>query len=179
MKIGLIGENPNDTDAIAALLKKQHKHDYIAVLKRRTGDQLENDKFSKLLQTELKTTKYDALIFVRDLDGFESDEAKLRARGDWFNRNKALFGGESVFFLNIHELESIFFSDVDSLNKIFKIKLKFRNPLFISKPKEELKKLTSAKYHENRAAEYMVQLDYATVLSKYKPLKEIDDFLNQ
>ncbi|MFY7728121.1 MAG: hypothetical protein ACOVRN_01245, partial [Flavobacterium sp.] len=113
------------------------------------------------------------------LDGFETDEAKVKNRYDWFTKNKALFEGESVLFLNVHELEAIFFSDVESLNKVFKLKLKYKNPLSISKPKEELKRITMNKYHENRASEFMIHLDYDVVLAKYKPLKEIDNFLNQ
>lgn len=179
MKVGLIGENPNDTDAIAILLRKQHKHDYISVLKRRTGGQLDNDKFTKLLKSELSRSNFDVLIFVRDLDGFASEEDKVRDRQNWFDKNSICFSGTSLLLLNIHELEAIFFADVDSLNKMFGLKLKFKNPLFMSKPKEELKKVTGAKYHENRAAEYIAKLDYTIVLDNYKPLQEIHNFFNQ
>jgi hypothetical protein len=179
MKVGLIGENPNDTDAIAVLLRKRHNHNYVSVLKRRKGGQLDNDKFTKLLKTELNADTYDVLIFVRDLDGFETEEDKVKKRQDWFDINSTSFGGKSLFLLNVHELEAIFFADVDSLNKLFGLKLKFKNPMFISNPKEELKKISSAKYNENRAAEYMVSLDYNAVLSNYKPLKEIHNYFKE
>jgi hypothetical protein len=179
MRIGLIGEAPNDTTAIANLLKKRFDHQYIPILNRIKGDQIENKGYSKLLKSELQTKTLDVLIFIRDLDGFESEDDKIQNRMRWFNENKVYFDGPSLFLLNIHELEAIFFADVDSLNKLFKLKLKFKNPVFVVNPKEELKRVTTNKYHENRASEYITHLDYDVVLAKYKPLKEIDNFLNQ
>ncbi|MGQ2982251.1 hypothetical protein [Flavobacterium sp.] len=179
MKVGLIGENPNDTIGVAQLLLQCHPHYYVPVLKRRTGGQLDNVKFTKLFEIELKTGQFDLLIFVRDLDGFENDAPKMQARQKWFNNHKVLFNGESLYLLNIQTLEAIFFSDIESLNKIFKLKLKFKNPLQIDNPKKELIRLTSEKYKESRSADYMARLDYATVLKNYPPWKVLDDYFKK
>jgi hypothetical protein len=140
---------------------------------------LETEKFTKLLKAELRTRKFDILIFIRDLDGFENEEEKMSRRINWFDRNKKYFDGNSLFLLNIQSLESIFFADIESLNKAYRINTNFRNPIFINKPKSELRRLTSDKYHENKASELISKLNYETVLKNYKPLKEIDDYLTQ
>jgi len=178
MKIGLIGEDPNDTAAIANLLKLKFDHQFVPVIKKRAkGDQLENSKFTKLLKAQLIADNYDLLIFIRDLDGFDNEDLKVKARMDWFSRNSKHFEGHSLFLINIQELEAIFFADVENLNKIFNLGVKFKNPLSVSKPKETLKRLTNEKYHENKAADYISKLTYDTVLKNYKPLKEIDGYL--
>jgi len=176
MKIGLIGENPNDTTTVANLLKMKFNHQYVSVLKRRTGDQLENEKFTRLLKSELKTNKYDVLIFIRDLDGFEGAVEKVKARVGWFDKNSKLFNGDSFYLLNIHSLEAIFFADVEGLNNFYNLDVRFRNPLLIDNPKDTLKRLTADKYHENKAAELMSKLNYDTVLKNYKPLEEIHNY---
>jgi hypothetical protein len=179
MRVGLIGENPNDTDTIANLLKMQFNHQYISVLKRRKGNQLDNIKFSKLLEVELKLNRFDVLIFIRDLDGFEHEVDKVKVREDWFEKNKAYFKGDSLFLLNVHALEAIFFADVESMNTFYNLSLKFKNPLFINKPKDELKRLTAEKYHENKAADLISKLNYGAVLKNYKPLEEIHNYFTQ
>jgi len=177
MRVGLIGENPNDTESIANLLSLKYNHQYISVLKRRKGGQLDNAKFTALLEIELKNNNFDLLIFIRDLDGFENEADKVKVREKWFATNKLHFKKDSLFLLNIHALESIFFSDVISLNKIFNLKLSFSNPLSINNPKKELIRVTAERYKENRAADYISKLDYNAVLKNYKPLKDIDNYL--
>jgi len=179
MRIGLIGENPNDTESIANLLRLKYNHQYISVLKRRKGGQLDNNKFTSLLEIELRNNNFDLLIFVRDLDGFENEPDKVAVREKWFTINKAHFQKDSLFLLNIQTLEAIFFSDIVSLNKVFNLKVSFKNPITISNPKKELMKITSDRYKENRAADYISKLNYDSVLKNYKPLKEIDDYLTQ
>jgi hypothetical protein len=178
MRVGLIGENPNDTATIANLLRMKFDYHYIPVVKNRSeGDQLETEKFTKLLKAELRTKKFDVLIFIRDLDGFGNEEEKMSRRINWFDRNKKHFEGDTLFLLNIQSLEAIFFADVESLNKVYRINTKFKNPVFINKPKSELKRITLDKYHENRASELISKLNYETVLKNYKPLIHIDNYL--
>jgi hypothetical protein len=179
MKVGLIGEDPNDSAAIANLLKMKFNHQYIPVLKRKKGDQIESDRFTELLKMELKGQKLDVLIFIRDLDGFNHEEDKMSKRMAWFEKNSQYFNGDSLFFLNIQSLEAIFFADVKSLNAHYKIDIKHKNPIFINKPKSELKRLTAQKYHENKAAELISKLNYDAVLQNYEPLKEIHNYFTE
>ena len=51
IKIGLVGEDPNDTDSIKNLLEKKYKKrvQFITLLKRINGYQLDNNKVKNSL----------------------------------------------------------------------------------------------------------------------------------
>ncbi|HLP48575.1 MAG TPA: hypothetical protein VK469_21725, partial [Candidatus Kapabacteria bacterium] len=76
MKIGIIGEDPYDTDAIRNLLAQKYAYQFQPILKNIRGDQLNSPKTAKLLKIELKTIHYPIIIYTRDLDGLETEIPK-------------------------------------------------------------------------------------------------------
>ena len=52
MRIGLVGEAPNDTQAIQNLLEKQFSHDFFFMLQRMNGAKLDCQKTKHLLRLE-------------------------------------------------------------------------------------------------------------------------------
>lgn len=72
MTIGLVGEAPNDTNAIKNLLSKQYSipnYYFYPILDHIHGTQLDNPKTKRLLRIEYEFKKPDIVIFIRDLDG--------------------------------------------------------------------------------------------------------------
>lgn len=83
MKIGLVGEAPNDTRAIQNLLGRRYRHlSFVTLLNRINGSMLDNKKaINQLLSVEFEEQKPDIVIFIRDLDSHEKDKKKLQERG--------------------------------------------------------------------------------------------------
>jgi hypothetical protein len=87
MKIGLLGEAPNDTTAIQNLLSKKYPElDFVALLDRIHGSMLDNKKaINRLLRIEYEEQSPDIIIFIRDLDSLENDRSARRKRQEIFS----------------------------------------------------------------------------------------------
>ncbi len=146
MLIGLIGESPNDTQALQYLLtQKYNKFKFRELIRNITGDNLnyiyENEKLKKLLDAELKGKKYEIIIYTRDLDDLETDKASIRHKKKIFNELNKLIKNTGIFLLNIYEIEALIWSDIESINKHYGVNINFSgDSMAIKEPKEELQK---------------------------------------
>ena len=139
MKIGIIGEDPYDTNAIKNLLSQKYSFQFIPLLKQVRGDQLSSAKTRRLFKIELKHQNYPIIIFTKDLDGLETESRKKKRVQDWFNQLDSLTGSSGILLLNIYELEALILADIEAFNKLFRTKIKFKgNPMFKEEPKEFL-----------------------------------------
>lgn len=146
IKIGLVGEDPNDTSSIKNLLSQKFgkKVKFLTLAKRVKGHHLDTPKIQKVIQLEYAGQKCNFIIFIRDLDGYSTDIEKVAHKTNWFKKLNLAFGGNNLFLLNIWELESLILSDIDTFNKIYSIKYKFNGDATkIKDPKEKLASLTS------------------------------------
>src|SRR5688500_11698036 len=108
MKIGLVGEDPNDTTSIANILRKKYKGiTYVPLAKRIVGSQLDNPKVKRALAQEVEAENYKFIIYVRDLDGFHSENDKVNSRLEWFEELNHLTGNTNILLLNVWELEAL------------------------------------------------------------------------
>lgn len=79
IKVGLVGEDPNDTSAIKNLLDQKYKNrvKFIPLLKRINGYQLDNNKIKNSLSVEFEDRKCKFVLYVRDLDAYKSQTDKI------------------------------------------------------------------------------------------------------
>lgn len=164
MKIGLIGEDPNDTQAIKNLLQQKLDVKFKPLLKNITGSNLDSKKFLRMFRGELKKEEFSAIFFVRDLDGLPSENQKIEKKKYWFNKLKKENPSYSFFLLNIYEIEALVLSDINTFNKLFGCDLKeSKNPMYVKNPKELLKSETKQKFKENLNPKVFYNLNFDVV----------------
>lgn len=188
-RIGLVGEDPNDTRSIKNLLLKKYKSKvhFFQLAKNIRGHQLDNPKIKRSLPIEFKNNKCHFIIYIRDLDGFKSETSKVEQKYNWFKGLDAEINNEGVFLLNIWELEALILADIKTFNDLYKVSFAFKaNPMFQKDPKEKLMEVTSngkREYKESHCPEIFEKLDFDTVKDNCKYfedfLEEVDEKLSQ
>lgn len=179
--IGIIGEDPYDTAAIKNLLSQKYSHRFKPILKQIKGDQLYSRKTLKLLKIELKHTHYPIIIYIKDLDGLESEKGKRERIFNWFNTLNSVNNNSGMLLLNIYELEALILSDIETFNKTFGTRLTFTgNPMLIEEPKEYLKRQTrkcKRQYDVSDNPALFKKLSIEKLIEKCRYFKEfISDF---
>lgn len=171
IRVGLIGEDPNDTQSIKNLLSRKYGDlHFHPMLKGVKGHQLDHVKTARAIAQEMKTAKCKLIIFIRDLDGAESQSHLVKIKKDWFKKNAK---NTDVLLLNIWELEALMFADIDTFNKEYGCNINFKgDPMRVDKPKEKLKEKTSKgkkKYHESHAPDVfnLLQINQLSKNCKY------------
>jgi len=177
VRVGLVGEDPNDTTSIKNLLEKRYKGKvhFHSLVKGIKGCQLDSPKIKKSLPIEFEDRDCKFIVYVRDLDAFKSQTDKLEAKKKWFKELDAEVNNKGLLLLNIWELEALIFGDIDTFNKVYNIKHKFPgDPTLIKDPKEELKRLTSKskKYKESHCPDLFKQLNIDEVEKNCSCFKE-------
>lgn len=141
MKIGLVGEAPNDTRAIENLLSKKYKRiNFITLLNNMKGSMLDSTKTLEFLKNEYLSNKPDLIIFIRDLDSVEKGgKLKIAERGKKFNTSNRAVEGIGILLLNIYELEALILADIDTFNNHYGCSIpKVEDPMKVPEPKELL-----------------------------------------
>jgi hypothetical protein len=145
IKVGLVGEDPNDTSAIKNLLEQRYKDrvQFKLLFKGIKATHLDTEKIKNALRAEFQNPDCKFVVYIRDLDALKSQEDKLKARVRWFKELDAVANNQGILLLNIWELEALIFGDINTFNKLYSTKQKAnKNPTFIKEPKEELKRIT-------------------------------------
>jgi hypothetical protein len=167
MKIGLVGEAPNDTQSIKNLLQKRYsvdKFEFVFMLQRINGSNLDSQKTKRFLRIEFEFQKPDIVIFIRDLDSVLPNKPKLYERKNYFTESNRVVDKRGLPLLHIFEIEALILADVETFNRIFNTQLpSFPNVMEIAEPKELLKS-ASNKYSESLNARIFEELDFAKVL---------------
>lgn len=147
--IALVGESPNDTEPLCALLKKafpQEDLHFEPLLRRVHQDQLRGSlldrdfqkkkrtqsgefdgrrqppRFQTILRVEYESKHPEIVVFVRDLDALEGDKKALRDKKSWFSKAKAIVDKKALFLLNIYEIEALIWADIDVFKLIKRYK---------------------------------------------------------
>jgi hypothetical protein len=180
-KIGLVGEDPNDTLAIKNLLNQKFSTNFIfsPILKNKRGYQLDNISTVRSLEVELENTSYDHIIFIRDLDGLPSDKIRYRKIESWYNNLNKVCNNKGLLLINIFELEALIFADIQTFNSLYKTVIKSdRNVMFIRNPKQELIRATvrmKKKFRENNCPELFCKLKYDAIIKNCSFFAEFTD----
>lgn len=137
--IGILAEDPYDTNAIINLLSRSYNKKYKVLLRNLRGSQLDYNKSERLLIKEISANKISLVIYVRDLDGPKSDMKKLNKVNSWFNNLNKKVQPDGISLICIQELEGFILADIECFNKIYSSKIKFNgDPESITNPKEFL-----------------------------------------
>ncbi len=179
MKIGLIGEAPNDTQSIKNLLEKKYsseKYIFVFMLNNINGDKLGWQKVKGLLRKEYQSQKPDFLIFIRDLDSILPNKIKRKEKKEYFTEFNSVVNKKGIFLLHIYEIEALILTDVALFNKEYGADLQeFEYVMKVSEPKEYLKK-ASKKYNESHNPEIFKLIDFEKTLNCGYFKKFIKDF---
>lgn len=168
MKIGLVGEAPNDTQSIKNLLSKKYsieKHEFLFMLQRINGSTLDSQKTKRFLRIEYELQKPDIVIFIRDLDCVLPNMKKLYERKNYFTSSNNVVDKKGIPLLHIYEIEALILTDVVTFNSIYNSNLEeIENVMSIPEPKEHLKK-ASLKYNESHNADIFNLIDFDKTLN--------------
>lgn len=183
--VGLLGESPNDTKAIKALLEKyfnpfvegkqEQRIECFIMVEDVTGSQIETEMFRNLARSAYQMLNPDIVVFIRDLDqrGNNSkqkarrNEAQQRAfRQEKFEELKKALHAQagrtdlSVLFLLIqYAIENLILADIERANKHWNTNLNLagQEPIAIQFPVVWLKE-RYPKYDEGQCPELFQQL---------------------
>lgn len=174
MKVGIINENLNDSNALITLLQKylEEDHELLPILPGIEGSQWDSNKALKLIKLEYKEQETDIIIMSRDLDAFESERKPKQTRNRFFNNINNAIDNTGVKLLHIWELEALLFADIENLNTHYGTTIpKPPDVMNIKEPKEELSRLTkntSKPYREGHVAEVCNSLDTNVIIENCK-----------
>ncbi len=178
LKIGLIGEDPNDKDSIKNLLNQRYKNEvsFYGMLKNVRGYYLDNKKVSNALSIEYKNNLPNHVIFIRDTDGILTEKIKTKKVQDWFEKLNKKVEKKGILLCNIYELEALILADINTFNKIYNTKIKFPGDVTYKKdPKgfliQKTKKLKK-KFAENNCPDLFSKLDINEVIKNCSYFKE-------
>jgi hypothetical protein len=156
MKIGLVGEAPNDTSAIQNLLSQKYAHlEFVTLLNRINGSMLDNRKaIRRLLRIEYESQNPDLVLFIRDLDALEHDAKAKRKRQETFSYSNKIVDRRGLHLLNIYEIEALIVADIQVFNEIFRCQLAhFHDPMTVEQPKEILIEASNYQFNESHTPE--------------------------
>jgi hypothetical protein len=185
IRVGLVGEDPNDTLSIKNLLEKRYKGkvQFYQLARRVMGYQLDNPKIKRSLPIEFEEHECKFIIYIRDLDAFKSQDDKLKAKIKWFKDLDSVVNGEGILLLNIWELEALILGDIETFNKIHQTTHKFTgDPMLVKEPKEFLMRLTSKskkQYKEAHCPEIFKQLNIDEIEKKCGCFKDFIKEFNE
>jgi hypothetical protein len=183
--IGLVGESPNDTDALATLLNQQYPGRFTVtqLVKKQTGDRLNSTKTHLLLAAAYKAKQPRLVIYIRDLDALASNAAKWRERHEEFEKIKKIVGEEALFLLHVYQFEALILADIAAFNRQYKVVYPVKgDPTMVENPKKKLisatdKPKAARQYHPNHSAEMAAKLDYAKLVKTCGYFRNFDTAL--
>jgi hypothetical protein len=184
MKIALVGEAPNDTQAIKNLLIKRYtkeKFDFVFLLQRINGSNLDSQKTKRFLRVEFENQKPDLVIFIRDLDALLSDKTNIEERKLYYTEFNSVVDKKGIYLLNIFEIEALILADIFTFNGMYQTNIEtFLDVMLIQQPKELLKN-ASKNYNESHNAAIFEKLEFDKVMEcKYfnEFIVKLDKYLN-
>jgi len=177
MKIGLVGEAPNDTQSVQCLLEKKYslpEYEYCFLLNRINGSQLDSQKTKRFLRIEYESENPDIVIFIRDLDSILPNKEKLDLRKTYFSSSNSVVDKKGIFLLHIYEIEALILTDIETFNKIYNCEIPLiKDPMKIEEPKEFLR-ANSKKYNESDNSDVFHEMDFDKTLN----CKYFKDFIS-
>lgn len=172
MKIGLVGEDPNDTDSLKNLLLQKHNGEFsfIELLRNKRGHQLDNARTEAALKIEFEKKSPHYIVFIRDADGLPGHDEKIDKVNKWFQKLNHCVDKKGILLINIYELEAMILADIQAFNKIYRVKINFKaNPMYKNEPKEFLIKKTfklNKQYSESHCPDIFKQLNFDIIFEK-------------
>ena len=180
LKIGLVGEDPNDTLSIRSLLSGKYPDvfHFKQLIRNKRGHQLDNTRTDAALKIEFEEFKPDYVLFIRDADALPSEYEKLEKVRKWFEKMNNVVGKRGILLINIFELEALILADIESFNKIYGTTIQFsRNCMYQKQPKEFLIQKTAQNrrvYTESDCPSIFENLKYDVIVANCQYFRDFD-----
>ena len=179
-RVGLLGESPNDTKAMEALLKPRYgqRVEFFTLLRNVTGDMLEYAETFRNLRKEYEWEKPNLVVVIRDLDGLATKGAKWRQWQKYFREVATAVEQKSLPLLHIYEIEALICADIATFNAAYTCACEVpADPMTITEPKELLMAATAPgklRYNEGHCAKLLATVDYNTLLASCRYFAAFD-----
>ena len=179
-RVGLLGESPNDTKAVARLLAPRYggRVEFFSLVDNVTGDNLEMAGTFKILRREWQLERPNLVVVIRDLDALETDRAQLRKRRAYFRKVQKQVGESSLLLLNVYSIEALIAADIDTFNDHYTVHCVVpADVMTIEKPVEVLKAATQhgkLRYLEGHCGDLLAQADYDKLLRNCRYFRRFD-----
>lgn len=183
--VGLLGESPNDTASVQALLGQRYGNRvrFVTLSPEVTGDNLEDPKSQVAIRINYRLTKPGLVIIIRDLDAPATNRAKQLKRKEFFNRLNRGLEGKAIFLLNIQAIEALIAAHITVFNARYSCACEVpADPMTIADPVALLKKATPAgqlRYDEGHCASLLAAVDYDTVVANCRYFAAFDQEFSQ
>lgn len=180
VRVGLLGESPNDTAALKVLLEQRYagRIQVFPLLKNLTGDKVGGLKALRMLPTQYQDQKPDIVVFTRDLDALASDAAQRRRRQQEFDSINECVEQKGIFLLHIFEFEALIMAHIGPFNAQYGCAYKPPgDPMRITDPKGKLQVASrkgKGEYSENDCADVCAKLDYAELIRNCGYFRDFD-----
>ncbi|AMJ64189.1 DUF4276 family protein [Hymenobacter sp. PAMC 26628] len=177
--VGLLGESPNDTDSLQALLGQRYEWvRFVIISPEITGAQLDSPKFQHIIRANYRFQRPNLIVVTRDLDAPESDRKKRLERLLFFRKMNRGFEQRSVFLLNVQAMEALIAADIAPFDKKYGCTCSVpANPTTIVDPAKFLKEATALcrkHYDEGHCAELLAEADYDKLLANCRYFADFD-----
>ena len=179
-RVGLLGETPNDTTAMQALLVRRYgdRVTFFTLVRGVTGDSLKDALERKLIRREYQCERPDLVLFIRDLDALETDRAQYRARQREFREINALLDGKAIYLLHIYTIEALIAAHIAVFEDHYQCQCPINGDvMLIEKPVELFKAVTKTckkQYKEGHCADLLAQADYDQLLANCRYFRDFD-----
>lgn len=181
-RVGLLGESPNDTTAVARLLAPRYggQVEFFTLVRNVTGDNLVEAGTFRQLRREYQYERPNLVVVIRDLDALETDKAQLRKRQAYFRKVYKQVGGrdKAVYLLNIYSIEALIAAHIDRFNEYHGSACRIEGDVMhLEMPVELLKAATrdcKRKYLEGNCATLLALADYDVLLSNCRYFRVFD-----
>ncbi|WP_210513648.1 DUF4276 family protein [Hymenobacter terricola] len=181
--VGLLGESPNDTASVEALLGPRYggRVRFTVISPEITGSQLDNPKFQHIIRKNYQFKRPDLVVVTRDLDAPETDREQKLKRREFFRKINVGLERKGVYLLNIHAIEALIIADIRVFNTRYQCVCEVpADPMTIADPVAFLKNATPTgkpHYDEGYCADLLGQVDYETVRANCRYFAEFDQAL--
>jgi hypothetical protein len=124
MKIGLIGESPNDTLSFINLFEREYSKsiEYKLLLEDFPAGNLDNLKPKSImlrqLRLEYKLEKPDFVVYIRDADALENEPPFANRLNNIYKLGNEI-GQNLTYMVCIFEMETLLLADTDCINSYY------------------------------------------------------------
>ncbi len=164
LRIGLVGENTNDTLAVKNLLSRMIDIpcSFRQLFRNATGSLLDQSGSATRLRKDYELFEPHLVIFIRDLDALESDREAYWRRQDFFSKRNGTVDRKGIFLLHIWEIEALILADISVFNEKFRTSLpQFEDVMLVPEPKQYLQ--SHARYREAHCEDLLSNADLDTL----------------
>ena len=179
-RVGLLGESPNDTRAIAALLGPRYggQVEFFPLVNNVTGDNLETAGTFRQLRREYQFERPNVVVVIRDLDALATDKGQRRRRRAYFRKVDKQVDGKGLYLLNIYSIEALIAAHIAVFNAYYGCTCVISGDVMdVERPVELLKAATQQgklRYLEAHCAELLARADYDQLLANCRYFHAFD-----